>query len=42
MSQAPEDGCFNIRNILNIKKEMKKWHQVGLSLLNDFYKRRVT
>jgi len=35
-SQAAEDGCINILNMLNIKQWNKKskWHQVGLSLFN--------
>ena len=35
-SQAPEDGCINIWNMLSMKQRNKKskWHQVGLSLFN--------
>ena len=36
-SQAPEDGCINIRNMLNSKQWNKKAsviHKVGLSLFN--------
>jgi len=28
-SPAPEDECYNIRNILSNKKTFIKWHQVG-------------
>jgi len=34
-SQAPDDGCINIRNMLALNNEIiKQVHQVGLSLFN--------